>query len=460
MHSIYVRTKNDFGIWSLPSEGNFYITKIDTAKIQSIHYRIFQNNDEGEWLSNPVEPERKVVDSIIGFSLEGLIVNEEYSVEIFAENNLGVRSYSVFTNPFTLRENHEPIANTYSLDFKVYTKETASIDFDTLFTDEDLIYGDSLTFTYVDLSDGELYTFSDSTSTVISVAVVKINHTPVAVKDEIILTSVETGQLQIDMDTLFDDEDIPDGDILSFSILDTSSTSVSGFSNWTTSSILYITPQEGNDGIYTFWLIASDTEEAQDSISVSLTVENINHAPVTLKESISSTITENESWQLSMDTLFNDEDIANGDVLTYLLINTSSTGGEFSSWVSDDVLQFYPQSGNNGSYSYWLKATDMENEADSIEISITVTETVGISNIYKEEYLVSPNPNNGIFNIELETSGVEKSQIYIYSIEGKLHKSFKYKQQEINISDLPKGIYILRIITPNNSFEERIIIDK
>lgn len=491
IHSINVRTKNDFGRWSLPTKSNFYINKVDTAKIKSIHYRVFQSDDEGEWLSKPVNPERKMVDSTFGFSLEGLTVNEEYSVEIYAENNLGVRGYSVVTNSFTLRENHAPMAISDSLDLTVYTNESVSVDFDTLFSDDDLVYGDSLTYNYIDYSGGELYAFSDSSSddnitispqaintgtysfkvyakdiagdidsSVISLSVIKINHAPVAIKNELNLLIEETGQLQLAMDTLFEDEDITDGDILTYSFLDTSSTSIEDFSSWTTNSLFSIAPQEGNDGVYTFWLIATDTEGAQDSIPVSLTVENINHSPVTLKESISSTIIENEYWQLSMDTLFNDEDVADGDVLTYLLSNTSSMGGDFSSWISDDVLQFYPQSGDNGTYSYWLKATDSENESDSIEVNITVTEVVGVNNTYKEKYRIYPNPSNGIFNIQMEASELNKSLIYIYSLEGKLLKSFKYEQQEVKISELPKGMYILKVITTSNSFEERIVIDK
>ena len=44
IHNIYMRAKNKLDVWSLPAERSFVIPEPDTAKIENIYYRIY--NDE------------------------------------------------------------------------------------------------------------------------------------------------------------------------------------------------------------------------------------------------------------------------------------------------------------------------------------------------------------------------------------------------------------------------------
>ena len=69
-----------------------------------------------------------------------------------------------------------------------------------------------------------------------------------------------------------------------------------------------------------------------------------------------------------------------------------------------------------------------------------------------EELLVYPNPNNGSFKVELknvETDGV--SNLHIYDNKGILVFSQKFFEEfDIDISNNPAGVYLLRIIGENS----------
>lgn len=71
--------------------------------------------------------------------------------------------------------------------------------------------------------------------------------------------------------------------------------------------------------------------------------------------------------------------------------------------------------------------------------------------------LIYPNPNNGNFTID--TENYEKTDIYIYTIRGKLilKQLAVAGSIEINLSNNPKGIYIINIETANNSFTKKLI---
>ncbi len=74
----------------------------------------------------------------------------------------------------------------------------------------------------------------------------------------------------------------------------------------------------------------------------------------------------------------------------------------------------------------------------------------------QQEYSIYPNPlNNGILNIE----GVaENSQILIYNITGKVVYQNVLHLNKINISNLQKGIYLLKIKDGDINLSEKIII--
>jgi hypothetical protein len=83
----------------------------------------------------------------------------------------------------------------------------------------------------------------------------------------------------------------------------------------------------------------------------------------------------------------------------------------------------------------------------------------GILNESRDLHLaVYPNPGNGYFT--LETSGFQNPVVEIYSVIGELvyKESCKKEKSEINLTELPKGIYLLRLISAEGTAVKRIIL--
>ncbi|OQX77351.1 MAG: hypothetical protein B6D61_07315, partial [Bacteroidetes bacterium 4484_249] len=73
---------------------------------------------------------------------------------------------------------------------------------------------------------------------------------------------------------------------------------------------------------------------------------------------------------------------------------------------------------------------------------------------------IYPNPSKGVFNLNLQAF-VKPCSVSITDITGKtIYKTFALSESEIQIdlSNQPKGIYNLKLITNNNHFSEKIIV--
>jgi hypothetical protein len=70
---------------------------------------------------------------------------------------------------------------------------------------------------------------------------------------------------------------------------------------------------------------------------------------------------------------------------------------------------------------------------------------------------IYPNPSTGIFTIKLEDE--KNSTIEVYNIIGEKIFSLKTQNEStlIDLTDQPRGMYILKIIGSKQSFNERII---
>ena len=73
-----------------------------------------------------------------------------------------------------------------------------------------------------------------------------------------------------------------------------------------------------------------------------------------------------------------------------------------------------------------------------------------------------PNPNNGRFIIEFDDKTINKINLEIYSLLGEkiFEKSDLNPQSsnEIDLSDSPKGVYMVRILDGEKIYSEKIVI--
>lgn len=111
---------------------------------------------------------------------------------------------------------------------------------------------------------------------------------------------------------------------------------------------------------------------------------------------------------------------------------------------------------------------DVDYCAEAIKISLGVllaiedTTTTFIHDEQKLAFKVFPNPSSG----QIKISGIEQNvhtSYHIYDLNGRIVKSgslAKTNQSEINISHLPNGLYILRCISSESTFQSRIALNK
>ena len=71
---------------------------------------------------------------------------------------------------------------------------------------------------------------------------------------------------------------------------------------------------------------------------------------------------------------------------------------------------------------------------------VLVRTNLSVSSHVEKDLTVYPNPTNGMVNIE----GVEVAQVQVYNILGQTVRTYN-NTNRINVGDLPKGVYLLRI---------------
>ena len=99
---------------------------------------------------------------------------------------------------------------------------------------------------------------------------------------------------------------------------------------------------------------------------------------------------------------------------------------------------------------------------DAVCWNSCATCAVGIEENWLENVLISPNPNNGIFNIKADLVSYGEVIISVTDIQGKIiyqdREMNNVLNQNINLSNVEKGIYLLTISSQAGSITEKIFV--
>jgi hypothetical protein len=101
---------------------------------------------------------------------------------------------------------------------------------------------------------------------------------------------------------------------------------------------------------------------------------------------------------------------------------------------------------------------------DNLQIQNSV---VGLADylVYDGDLKVYPNPNQGTFNLHLSNTKYGDVNVRVYNVLGSEIKNFNFNktdqtfQTELNIGNVPKGLYFLHIKTKEGEAQKKIIID-
>lgn len=164
IHNINMRSKNKLGVWSLPVSKSFVIVKPDTTKIENIVYRFYNDSYKGTWMTSAVDPARKDVDSIFMVSTTGLDLDQDYTIEFYAKNNMEVRSFSTFLSNVDLQINNSPERLKDTLQLTISSSQQMDVQMDSLFSDADLVIGDRLMYALEGMDAMNVQNFTDWSS--------------------------------------------------------------------------------------------------------------------------------------------------------------------------------------------------------------------------------------------------------------------------------------------------------
>lgn len=131
---------------------------------------------------------------------------------------------------------------------------------------------------------------------------------------------------------------------------------------------------------------------------------------------------------------------------------------------------------NNGSYTFTVPAglgvssqsRLMVRAVDNYFLNVnttnfTINSNLGVNDVTKDQMEIYPNPSNGVFTIELNSKAANASY-KIFNMEGKLVATNKISasqnKQQVNMSHLPNGTYVVQVENGSDTFSKKLIIKK
>ena len=290
------------------------------------------------------------------------------------------------------------------------------------------------------------------------------------------------GQVVSGWATNIDDGEPDATQVLTFNIKNNSNTSLfaAGPSVDAQTGDLSYTPAADANGTATITIDLSDAGGAvSGEQSFVITVTPVNDAPTFTigdDQTVSSDngLTIIQGWATNIDD--GDPGPSENQVLTFEITSNNNVGlfseGPSVNAVGD--LSFTPMEGTAGVASITIVLKDdgpdvapNVNESEEQTFNITVQEAVGIDQEDISRSLnVFPNPSSNRFvNIRLENEVVGAFKIDVFALNGKSLYSDSFQkrgmiyEQQIDIDNLPRGIFVLRILNDQFIAEKRIVIN-
>jgi len=150
----------------------------------------------------------------------------------------------------------------------------------------------------------------------------------------------------------------------------------------------------------------------------------------------------------------------------FTLTGGAPSGGDYSGpGVSNGI--FSPAVAGLGTHTITYTYTDLNLCENFAENTITVVEFTGIdANSYYPEISISPNPNNGIFNLNINLPEVKSIDLKVFNSLNEVvfvSKGILTDQSSsanIDLGNFPAGIYYVHLTSLNNQWIKKVIITK
>jgi len=228
-------------------------------------------------------------------------------------------------------------------------------------------------------------------------------------------------------------------------------------SSTTTTNPTFTAPEVTANTNYTFSLVVNDGTVDSPMDQVVVTVQNVNKAPVA-NAGLDQTVNEGEAVSLD-GSASSDSD---GNTLIYKW--TSHDGISLSSTTVAKPTFTAPYVTTDTPYTFSLIVNDgtIDSPIDQVNITVLKGTGSGVNEMDRSDNLkVYPNPTTGLLNVSINELVQNGFTIDIYNCVGRLVKSVTKIDEELNtkidLSTLTNGIYLIRITTKNQIFQQKII---
>lgn len=217
-------------------------------------------------------------------------------------------------------------------------------------------------FTY-QANDGSL----DSNVATVTLNISGDNDAPIAVADNYFVDEDDTLTTTASNGILVNDSD-PDGDTLEAQLVDTTS---NGSLTLNSDGTFTYTPDTDFEGTDSFTYQLTDGQLTSTTVTVTITVSDVNDAPVALNDGYTATEGQALVVNVSNGLLANDQDI-DGDDLTVQLISGTSSGT--LGLNADGSFTYTPGADFNGTDSFTYQAVDTSSAtSNTATVTINVT---------------------------------------------------------------------------------------
>lgn len=163
-----------------------------------------------------------------------------------------------------------------------------------------------------------------------------------------------------------------------------------------------------------------------------------------------------QTMEINLDGVASDPD-NDDELIDYMLISNSNEE-ILTAEINNKTLVLTRVSNEQSSAKLILRATSNGLYVD-FEINVIINFVPdGIGENDNSVISIYPNPATDIIKISVDTQSIASVQgIYIYTINGQLMKAST--ETEINVGELPKGVYFVSVLIENQKVVERIIIE-